>query len=103
MKRNSASVGGRQATRAAAIRQLITLHPEAMSFVALQEALIIEGYPTPDRELASDLDYLEQSGYVKLERLKPRLKPARITQISLTRKGMDLWERRLAPDPGVAL
>lgn len=65
-------------------------------------------YDVTARELAAELDYLRQRGYVDFEVVERRPEGSgrrrlpRITRISITDRGADLVEGTLA-DPGITL
>jgi hypothetical protein len=103
MSRHAAKAAVKAAARAAILRLLCARHPDPMTFLALQEALMIERYPMEDRDLAFQLDYLAQGDYIKLECARKRFGPAKIQLVSIARKGIDLLDGRRESDPGIAL
>ena len=76
-------------------------YPHLVTFRHLQLALRDRNIPLSERDLASYLHYLEEGGFVRLERCYDEARSQeRILAASLTAKGILLLDKKLA-DPGV--
>lgn len=107
MSREKSRRAEKEAHRAEIIRHLVPLYPEGLTFSGLQQALMIARMPMDDSELEFHLAYLEESGYVKRERVSERERGARkwrTVKVAALRKAVDLLDNRLPEaDPGIAL
>jgi len=101
-EKHTARRAEKEAHRAAIIRLLVPVYPQGLTFSGLQQALMIEGRSLTSEEINFQLAYLEEGGYVKLERETRRRKTI-VLGAAATRKAVDLLDGRIAEDPGIAL
>jgi hypothetical protein len=96
------SRGDNEAHRAEILRLLVPQYPTPLTFGGLQQALVINGHPMTSKELVFHVTYMEEAGYLKLER-DTRRGLSRILSTAATKKGVDLHDGRIPEDPGIAL
>jgi len=102
VSRELAKRAEKEAERGSILRLVVAIYPLPMKFSGLQQALMIEGKPVDDEALEFHLSYLEESGYVRVER-EERRKKKTSRLIYATRKAIDLKDGRGPEDPGIAL
>lgn len=90
------------------ILQILSVrYPDAVSFADLKIHMVRQGCTVEtgrsgDRRLAFHLGYLQDRGYVALERLRAGVPDFELQTARLTARGLDLLDRRVVADPGVA-
>ncbi len=102
MSRETARRGQHEADRAEILRLLVPGFPEPLTFNGLREGLLIGGRPMEDEGLNFQIAYLEQGGYVIVNRAERRGRK-KILSVAATKKGIDLVDGRIPEDPGIAL
>jgi len=100
-RRRSVAAARARRLRGAILQLLHEQSPERLSADVLLGVLERLHYDITARELAAELDYLRQRGYITFEVLTSRELP-RITRIGITDRGADLLEGT-RPDPGIDL
>ena len=78
-------------------------YPRAISFKMLSYALTAARYDCSKVQLNAHLVYLQEKGYIKLEKVGHEEFDLSRNMVSLTAKGKDLVEGSIGPDPGVML
>ncbi len=93
----------RESQRGRILQILMTVFPEAVSFSDLYASMVRQGSTIKNfQALAFHIGYLKDRGYVRLEKLRSGRADIELNLVRLTAHGVDLLDRRILPDPGVA-
>jgi len=88
----------REYEREVVLRILLTRYPDELSFEELRRRLGLQlGRTVPPRSLLFHIYYLLEGGYIERRAMRD------FTFCKITKKGIDLLDRRFPRDPGVGL
>ena len=90
-----------EAERGCILQILMVRYPDPISFSRLYVQLIGQGQEATERDLRFHLYYLQQKGYVMLEKLSAGRAEIEMQTVRLSARGVDLLDRRIDADPGI--
>ncbi len=97
------SVRQKEIIRGKILNYLALIYPQVATLPLLQGELDIFGYPVPVEELVFHIAYLEEKGFVALNKIRGPKTEREVALVKITARGIDYNDRRLAPDEGVYL
>ncbi len=93
----------KEVLRGKVLYYLALIYPQAATLPLLQGELDIFGYAVPQEELEFHLAYLQEKGFVSVERARGPKSPREVTLVKITAQGIDYYDGRLPADEGVYL
>ena len=97
------NVRQKEVVRGKMLYYLALIYPQAATLPLLQGELDIFGYAVPLEELEFHLAYLEEKGFVSVERARGPKSHREVTLAKITAKGIDYYDGRIPADEGVYL
>jgi hypothetical protein len=82
---------------------LALLYPNPATLPLLQGELDLCGYPVPQDQLKFHVAYLEEKGFVTVERARGPHSYREIPLVKITARGIDYQDGRLPADEGIYL